>query len=302
MDYKKRKKRGPYPKAWDLRKLKKEIKTPQTLSPSFKLAFQDEDFLHREELRPIRVQLEMIKPELILEEHNIESTVVFFGSSRILPPEVAKERLEKAKKKLSERPDDPLVKKEFERAQRNLKNSRFYEEARKLAYLIASNTSDKELIITTGGGPGIMEAANRGAHEAGAPSIGFNILIPREQKPNSYITPELCFQFHYFAVRKMHFLFRAKALIVFPGGFGTLDELFETLTLMQTKKIKKIPLLLFGKEYWQKVINFSFLVEENMISPEDINLFYFVETAEHAWEILKREIKFNNNENDVQSS
>ncbi len=292
---KKNKKKGPYPRAYEVRSLKKEIKTPQTLSSSYKLAFQDEEFLHREELRPVRVQLEMIKPELILDEQNIESTVVFFGSSKILPPEKAREKFKEIKSKFDANPDDPRIKQLLRKAEVDLKNSKFYKEARKLAFLIASNTPERELVITTGGGPGIMEAANRGAFEANAPSIGFNILIPREQRPNSYITPELCFQFHYFATRKMHFLFRAKALVVFPGGFGTLDELFETLTLLQTKKITKIPVFLFGKKYWQKVINFSLMIEENMISSKDVELFHFVETAEEAWDLFLKKVKLNNN-------
>jgi len=262
------------------------IDAPQCRSASYKLAFQDVDFLLRDELRPVRLQLELLKPELVLEEQHIESTVVIYGSARISDPETAETRLVSARAEFSRSKEDPLAAKKVESARRTLENSRYYDEARKLGHLISSNTGKDQLVVVTGGGPGIMEAANRGAHEAGMPSIGMNIVLPHEQAPNSYITPDLNFQFHYFAVRKMHLLMRAKSLVAFPGGFGTLDELFETLTLIQTQKVQSIPVLLFGRAFWQRIINFDALVEEGTISDEDLELFEYVETAEEAWEII----------------
>jgi len=260
--------------------------TPQSRSASYRLAFQDPDLLLRDELRPVRLQLEVLKPELILQEQHIESTVVVFGSARIPDPETAESQLVSAQAEYAKNTDDPLLAKKLEVARKALKNSRYYDEARKLGHLISINTGKDKLVVVTGGGPGIMEAANRGAHEAGIPSIGMNITLPHEQAPNSFITPDLNFQFHYFAVRKMHLLMRAKSLVVFPGGFGTLDELFETLTLIQTHKVKPIPVLLFGQAFWQRIINFDALVEEGTISAEDLDLFVFVETAEEAWELI----------------
>ena len=262
------------------------IDAPQCRSASYKLAFQDSDFLLRDELRPVRLQLELLKPELILQEQHIESTVVIYGSARITDPETAETRLVSARAEFSRSKEDPLAAKKVESARRTLENSRYYDEARKLGHLISSNTGKDQLVVVTGGVPGIMEAANRGAHEAGMPSIGMNIVLPHEQAPNSYITPDLNFQFHYFAVRKMHLLMRAKSLVAFPGGFGTLDELFETLTLIQTQKVQSIPVLLFGRAFWQRIINFDALVEEGTISDEDLELFEYVETAEEAWEII----------------
>jgi len=267
------------------------VATPQTLSPSYRLAFRDHDFLLKDDLRPIRLQLELLKPELILKEHGIESTIIIFGSARILEPKDAHEQLAKAEAAARKDPTNELLAQKIRIARSVAEKSKYYEEARKLASLVskASKNSDHfNFVVITGGGPGIMEAANRGAYDAGAESIGLNIVLPFEQKPNEYITPALCFQFHYFAIRKMHFLMRAKALIVFPGGFGTLDELFETLTLIQTRKIKPIPVLIFGKEFWKRIMNFDALVEEGTISPEDIELFKYVETAEEAWEVISR--------------
>ena len=264
------------------------IDSPQCQSPSYRLAFQDPDFLLQDALRPVRLQLELLKPELILQEQHIESTVVIFGSSRIKDPEIAQARLVSAQAEYRKHKNDPILAKKVEVARRVLENSRYYEEARKLGNLISSNTGKDKLVVITGGGPGIMEAANRGAHEAGIPSIGMNIVLPHEQAPNPYITPDLNFQFHYFAVRKMHLLMRAKSLVAFPGGFGTLDELFETLTLIQTRKVKPIPVLLFGQAYWERVINFNALVEEGTISAEDLALFDYVETAEEAWELISK--------------
>lgn len=263
--------------------------SPQTLSSSYRLAYRDSDFLLRDELRSVRLQLELLKPELILQEHNIENTIIIFGGSRIPEPETAKEQLEKAEEEARKDPSNKRVARRVQVMRAIAKNSCYYEEARRLGFLISQSAKTSTVfnaVVITGGGPGIMEAANRGAHDAGAKSIGLNVVIPFEQRPNRYITPELCFQFHYFAIRKMHFLIRARALVVFPGGFGTLDELFETLTLIQTAKIKPIPVLIFGREFWNKFINFETLVEEGFVSPQDIELFQFVETAEEAHGII----------------
>jgi len=277
--------KSPFPSARDdALSARRHIDSAQCRSASYQLAFQDPDFLLRDELRPVRLQLELLKPELILQEQHIESTVVIYGSARITDPETAETRLVSAQAEYNRTKDDPLAVKKLASARRALENSRYYDEARKLGHLISSNTGKDQLVLVTGGGPGIMEAANRGAHEAGMPSIGMNIVLPYEQAPNSYITPDLNFQFHYFAVRKMHLLMRAKSLVAFPGGFGTLDELFETLTLIQTQKVQPIPVLLFGQSFWERIINFDALVEEGTISKKDLELFEYVETAEVAWE------------------
>jgi uncharacterized protein (TIGR00730 family) len=241
---------------------------------AFRLAFTDTEFLLREELRPVRMQLELLKPEMIQQEQRIESTIVLFGSARILPPEAARAQLAQARDAA-----------ERKRAEVALAMSRYYDEARRFAALVTerSRTLASPIYVVTGGGPGIMEAGNRGAHEVGGKSIGLNIVLPHEQAPNPYITPELCFQFHYFALRKMHFVMRSIALVCFPGGFGTLDELFEIMTLVQTGKSRARPILLFGREFWDKLIDFRHLVDMGMISPEDLGLFHFVESAEEAW-------------------
>ncbi len=253
--------------------------TAQTEDPAYRLAFQDNDFLLRAELRPVRFQLELLKPELLLAEAGISSTFVFYGSARIPGPHEIAE--------LEANADTPERKAVVERL---VAKSRYYEEARKLAYLAScrecAGGEDRDYVVCSGGGPSIMEAANRGAHEAGAPSIGLNVVLPHEQLPNPFVTPGLSFQFHYFALRKMHFLMRARAVAVFPGGFGTFDELFELLTLVQTTKMAPIPILLFGREFWERVVNFQALAEEGVISPADLKLFRFVETAEEAWEIV----------------
>ena len=226
----------------------------QINSPAYRLAFDDIDYLLAEEQRPIRLQLELAKPDHMMKVHGIEHTVVIFGSART--------------------PQD----------------SPYYKLSQDMATLISQKSgcdACPELYVVTGGGPGIMEAANRGASEAGYESIGLNIVLPHEQYPNSYITPALCFRFHYFAMRKMHFLLRARAIVVFPGGFGTLDELFETLTLVQTGKIEPLPIVLFGKQYWQSLINFDLLLEEGMINEEDLNCFSYVETVDEAWELIR---------------
>jgi uncharacterized protein (TIGR00730 family) len=259
---------------------------PQKESSSYRLAFEDPDFLHRDALRPVRLQLELWKADTIQREHGVRSTVVIFGGSRILEDAEARERLEIAEAKSRERPGDEYLSRQLSIARKVLEKARYYEEARELGRLISVRCQKEgvcDFVIVTGGGPGIMEAANRGADDAGAKSVGLNIVLPFEQEPNRYITPDLCFQFHYFAIRKMQFLIRAKALVFFPGGFGTLDELFETLTLIQTKKIQPLPVLLFGREYWERVIDFDCLADEGLISVEDTELITFVETADEAW-------------------
>jgi uncharacterized protein (TIGR00730 family) len=247
---------------------------------AYRLAFTDSAFLLREELRPVRMQLELLKPELVQREQGVESTIVIFGSARVLPPDRAAHALDAAR----EHGDAAAVR----RAETAVAMSRYYDEARRFAAMATqrSRALDTPIFVVTGGGPGIMEAGNRGAHEVGGKSIGLNIVLPHEQAPNPYITPELCFQFHYFALRKMHFLMRSIALVCFPGGFGTLDELFETMTLVQNGKSRKRPILLFGREFWQKLIDFDYLVETGMIGAGDLNLFRYVETAEEAWEVL----------------
>jgi len=263
--------------------------TAQTRSPSYRLSFHDDDFLLRDELRPVRLQLELLKPDLLQNEANIRSTVVIFGSARIDDEEGARRRLEAAHAAAARAPDDEDLARGVRIAERLAAKSRCYDEARKLARMISSRCQRDDrcdLVVVTGGGPGIMEAGNRGARDVDAKSVGLNIVLPHEQAPNPYITPELCFQFHYFAVRKMHFLMRARALVAFPGGFGTLDELFETLTLVQTGKVRPMPILLFGEEFWRRLIDFDFLVEEGTISPSDLDIFQFVESAEEAWAII----------------
>jgi uncharacterized protein (TIGR00730 family) len=253
---------------------------------AYRLAFTDTDFLLREDLRPVRMQLELLKPELVQQEAGITSTIVIFGSARIASPEVAAADLIAAR--------DSGDAHEIRTAETRLDMSRFYDEARRFAALVTERTAalDTPVVVVTGGGPGIMEAGNRGAFDVGGKSIGLNIVLPHEQEPNPYITPELCFQFHYFALRKMHFLMRSIALVCFPGGFGTLDELFETLTLVQTGKSRRLPILMFGREFWSRLINFDLLVETGMISPHDLQLFRFVETAEEAWAALEAEYGF----------
>jgi uncharacterized protein (TIGR00730 family) len=265
--------------------------TPQTVSSSYRLSYTDIEFLTRDELRPVRLQLELLKPEMLQQEHGIDATVVVFGGSRIPEKPVAAENVARAEQAAAVDPGNVDSMRKVAIARRVLAKSHYYEEARRLGGLLSKiyhQHSGRNLVVITGGGPGIMEAANRGARDVGAKTMGLNIVLPHEQAPNPYITPELCFQFHYFSIRKMHFLMRAQALIAFPGGFGTLDELFETLTLIQTKKIKPLPVLLFGREFWQKLINFDYLVEEGVISPEDLNIFKFVETAEEAAEIVEK--------------
>ncbi|MEP3232387.1 MAG: TIGR00730 family Rossman fold protein [Hyphomicrobiales bacterium] len=257
----------------DLEKAQAIPDTPQTRAPAYRLAFADNDFLVSEYTRNIRLQLEYLKPELTLIEEGIRSTVVLFGGARIPEPggEAWAAKTDIARKNLEA-------------------NSKYYQEAREFAQLSSKASlkhDNKEYVVVTGGGPGVMEAGNRGADDVGAKSIGLNIVLDHEQAPNEYITPELCFNFHYFAIRKMHFLVRAKAVAVFPGGFGTMDELFETLTLIQTGRMEEVPVLLFGKAFWERVINLDALAEEGTISPDDINLFHVVDTAQEGWDIVK---------------
>jgi uncharacterized protein (TIGR00730 family) len=264
--------------------------TSQATSSAYRLAFIDQDFLLRRELRAVRLQLELLKPELIQHDAKIKATVVIFGSARIPEPAVAKNCLEIAQALFLKDPQDKSLERHVKIAESLVKKSHYYDEARKLGKLISKEGKDEfgnPFVVVTGGGPGIMEGANRGAHDVHAKNIGLNIVLPMEQGPNPYITPEFCFQFHYFAIRKMHFLIRAKALVIFPGGYGTLDELFETLTLVQTKKIERMPIVLVGKEYWQRVINFQVMVDEGTIDQEDLKLFTFVENADEAWVVIQ---------------
>lgn len=256
---------------------------------SYRLAFTDHEFLMQDELRHVRLQLEYLKPQLVLEQHNIDATIVVFGSARFLSPEHAQTELTIAQQQLTLN-DNTAHRQALKQAERQLRNSKYYAASQQFAALATRYSccnKDCAMTIISGGGPGIMEAANRGAMDAGGESIGLNIVLPREQQPNPYITPRFCFQFHYFAIRKMHFLQRARALVAFPGGFGTLDELFETLTLIQTKKAERVPVILYDKTFWQRLINFDMLVEEGLISPEDLALIQFADTPEHAWQLIQ---------------
>jgi len=258
-------------------------------SQTYKTAEEDINFLECYEVRGVRLELDYLKAELALNSLGINHTVVVFGSARIREEKIAKEILHLAKEELKQNPKSQKLKQNMLIAQKLLEKSKYYDDAREFGKIVAregKNLDDCPVVIATGGGPGIMEAANRGAHDGGAHSIGFNINLPKEQFPNPYITPELCFQFHYFAVRKLHFINRAKALVVYPGGFGTLDELFETLTLIQTKKSNQIPIVLVCKDYWEKTINFDFLLEEGVISYDHIKMFQMVESAKEAWEYI----------------
>ena len=257
---------------------------------AYRLAFADGEFLRRKELTGTRLLLEFLKPELVQREEGIKSTVVIFGSARIPEPEQAKEDVELARERLQAQPGDETLQRALSRAENVEANSVYYVEARRLGELITRDTlatGPCEMVVMTGGGPGIMEAANRGAIEAGGMSIGLNIQLPFEQEPNPFISPELCFQFHYFAIRKMHFLNRAKALVACPGGFGTMDELFDALTLVQTGKLEPLPILLMGRRYWQRVLHLEAMAEEGVISEQDLQLFEYVDTAQQAWDRIK---------------
>jgi uncharacterized protein (TIGR00730 family) len=249
-------------------------------------AFEDLPFLKREELRPVRLMLELMKPEMLQQEAGIHSTIVVFGSARIREPEAARAHLLEARRLCDQCPGNPAHEQAVAVAERMVANAVYYDMAREFARIVSTarrNGGPPDYVVTTGGGPGIMEAANRGAHDAGAKTVGLNIVLPEEQQPNPFITRGLGFNFHYFAIRKMHFMLRAKALVAFPGGFGTFDELFEALTLVQTGKVRHLPVVLVGRAFWEKAVGFPHLVEEGLISPEDLRLFRFAESAGEAW-------------------
>ena len=258
--------------------------------PSYQIAYLDIPFIRREDMRPLRLQLELLKPETLMEEAGIKSTCVVFGGTQVAPADEATLRLEAAEKAVARDPDDELAARELVRAKRVMAKSKYYEDCRRFAEIVTKHNSandDDEFVIVTGGGPGIMEAGNRGAYEAGGKSMALNITLPFEQTPNSYVTPGLCFQFNYFAIRKMHFLLRAKALVCFPGGFGTLDELFTTLTLRQTGRMQEIPIILYCREYWESILNFQFLADEAVISDAHLKLFQYTETPEETWDVIR---------------
>lgn len=256
-------------------------------SKTYKKAYEDLEFLRSDEVRPIRLQLELLKPQIILNQHGIENTIVCFGSARIFNREDSIKRIKILEDEFKKKPNDKFIKEKLETSRMLLKSSNYYEEAKKFAKIASLNKiNGKKLIIVTGGGPGIMEAANRGAWEANEKSIGLNITLPMEQDPNPYISEDFCFRFHYFAIRKMHFVMRAKAMVAFPGGFGTMDELFEVLTLVQTGKKRRIPIILLGKNYWKKVINFKLIASMGYISKEELSIFLYADTASQAWDII----------------
>jgi len=278
---------------WEHPKLQEEdpdsLKLIKTImkSPTYAMAEQDMEFLNSYEARGIRLELDYLKPELKMKEYGIEHTIVVFGSARIVEKETAMKRLITIQEMLQKNPNNRDILHELYVAERMVGKSIYYDDARKLGQLIGqsgTNAQDCRVTVMTGGGPGIMEAANRGAYDVGAKSIGLNIKLPHEQYPNPYITPDLCFLFRYFAIRKLHFLNRAKALVIYPGGFGTFDELFETLTLIQTRKSQTIPVVLVGESYWKKAIDFEFLKDEGVIAPQDLDIFKFADNAQEAWE------------------
>ena len=257
---------------------------------AYRIAYQDKDFLTSDEARPLRLQTELLKPELTFQREGVSSTIVVFGGTRIAEEAEAARSVASLEKKLAKKPQDAGLKKKLRIARSVLSKSPYYDEARKFSRLVSEecqNGNGHEYVIVTGGGPGIMEAANRGAYDVSAKSVGLNITLPMEQAPNPYITPELCLQFHYFAIRKMHFMLRAKALLAFPGGYGTLDELFEALTLVQTGKMQSLPIVLFGEKYWKGLINFEYLVEQGTIDEEDLELFVYCDQADEAWKYIK---------------
>jgi len=265
---------------------------PSPRNPSSYIpADRDPEFLQREELRSIRIGLELLKAELIQREQGIRSTIVVFGSARLQEPAAAARTLRLAEEEAARYPADRMREQQVEVARRQLALSKYYDVAREFGRLVSSTCQIDgrcDYVIVTGGGPGIMEAANRGASDVNAKSIGLNITLPHEQHPNPYITPELSFQFRYFAIRKMHFLIRAKALVAFPGGYGTLDELFETLTLLQSGKTENVMVVLVGRDFWERLINWQWLVENGLIGQEDLRLFHYAETAQEAWDLIGR--------------
>ncbi len=256
-------------------------------SPSYRRADADFDFLARDDLRGLRLQIDYLKPDLLLGEAGVRQTIVVFGSTRICERAEASRQVENLKRSLAADPGNKELEHRLAAAKRILAKSHYYDVAREFGRIVSeanhNNGQEEHAVIMTGGGPGVMEAANRGAFDAGAKSVGLNIALPHEQFPNPYITPDLCFSFHYFAIRKFHFVLRAKALVAFPGGYGTFDELFEVLTLVQTQKLKQIPVILVGKDYWRQAVNFDFLADEGVIASEDRELFWYAETAEEIW-------------------
>jgi uncharacterized protein (TIGR00730 family) len=254
---------------------------------SYRLAYLDPDYIRREDLRPLRLELELLKPEMILEEKGIKSTIVIFGGTQIKEADESARMLAEAEEQARQHPHDEMARRRVVIARNYVRKSRFYDECREFARIVseyAKRLGDGKFVIKTGGGPGIMEAANRGAWEAGSPSIGLNIVLPFEQTPNSYVTPGMTFQFNYFAIRKMHFLLRAKALICFPGGFGTLDEFFTAITLRQTERMQEIPIIMYNKEYWNNIINFQFLADQGVIQDRHLELFSYAETPQECWQ------------------
>jgi uncharacterized protein (TIGR00730 family) len=265
--------------------------TTQAPFPNYLLAEDDAQFLKRPELRPVRLQLELLKPEIILDEHNIDSTLVIFGGTQIVVGAVAEKRLAEARANLAADPGSSVQQRAVSRAERVLAKAHYYDEAREFARLVSCACQGEgtcDFTVITGGGPGIMEAANRGAHDAGAKSIGLNITLPEEQLPNAFITPDLCFQFRYFAIRKMHFLLRAKGLVIFPGGYGTLDELFEVLTLIQVNRMQPIPVILYSREFWDGALNLEYLADEGTIRDEHLSLVQYADRPDEAWEIIRK--------------
>ncbi len=259
-------------------------------SPSYRLAYKDLDFLDSSAARPARLQLELLKTEAAMQAQEIKSTIVVFGGARLLESDKADHVVRELERKLQRSPANQALRRRLEIAKAIAAKAVYYDEAREFARLVASETQfhhGQEFVIMTGGGPGIMEAANRGAFESGAKTVGLNITLPMEQQPNPYITEALCLRFHYFAIRKMHFLLRAKALVAFPGGFGTLDELFEALTLVQTGKTPPLPIVLFGEKFWKQLIDFDFLVAEGVIHEDDLGLFVYADRAIDAWDYIK---------------
>lgn len=260
-------------------------------APSYIRADRDVEFLNLDDLRPVRMQLELLKPEMALASAGVNSTIVLFGSARIDERSKAEERVARAAAAAEADPSNPRAQRELTRLRRLASLTHYYDEAREFARIVSSTCQidgQCDFVILTGGGPGIMEAGNRGAHDVGAKSIGLNITLPHEQFPNPYITPELCFQFRYFAMRKFHFLLRAQALVVFPGGFGTLDELFETLTLRQTGKLKPMPIILYGRKYWEQAFDLQYLADEGTISDEDLELIQYCDDPQETWDIIQK--------------
>ena len=268
-----------------------DVQPAEPTRPHYLLAEEDTAFLKRPELRPVRLQLELLKPEMILEEQGVTSTLVVFGGTAVVEREIAAKRLSSLREIAAKDPTDPEKQRAVIRGERVLAKAHYYDAAREFARLVSSASQVQgrcDFAVVTGGGPGIMEAANRGAADAGAKSVGLNITLPEEQRPNQYITPELCFQFRYFAIRKMHFLLRARGLVVFPGGFGTIDELFEVLTLRQCNRMQPIPIILYGRDFWDRVINFQFLADEGTIRDEHLALVSYADSPQQAWEIIRK--------------